>query len=356
MGITNENVSQTFSATSGQTLFPFSLNFFATNTLIVKKNGVALTAPDYSIGSLVGTIPYTGATITLTTGADLNDSVVVERVVPFTNDQSFSSLVSWASSAAAIQAQMDKVVLMAQEAKDKGVDALAAVAAMTPTVFPTPSALKGLRWNAAADALENAEFALSSAVSSIQGDVTTLQNSLITLTGRVDTEEAKSICFQNSINTLLSAVSMLIGKVNALELWKPIVDAYILDLRTRMLAVEKFFGTEETITILNNQLAPVEIPEFQVDGNVYTSVRLDYEIRRQDGIEYRISTGTVHLGFKPNGVWETDRNVVSFDVDGTIFTIVTVANDIGKVYYTTDNMVGGSYTGVMKVRKYSFGV
>lgn len=356
MGIVNENVSQTFSATAGQTSFPFSLNFFATNTLAVKKNGVALNAPDYSIGSLVGTVPYTGATLTLTTGAALNDSIVIERTVPFTNDQTFTQLVSWANSAAAVQSQMDKIVLMAQEARKKGVDALAAVAGLSPIVLPSPVALKGLRWNAAGDAIENVDFALSSLVSSIQNDVINLQASLNILSGRVDTEEANSISFQNSINSILNQMAILINKVDALEIWKPIANADITNLRNRMAAVEKFFGFESTITILNNQVAPVEIPEFQVDGNVTTSVRLDYEIQRQAGVDYRISTGTVHLGFKPNKVWETDRNLVSFDVDGITFTIVTVANDIGKVYYTTDNMLGGGYTGKMKVRKYSFGV
>lgn len=356
MGIVNENVSQTFTATAGQTIFPFSLNFFATSDLVIKKNGVALTAPEYSIGSLVGSVPYTGATMTLTTGATLNDSIEVIRIAAFTMQQFLALNDSFAAKAPAIQEALDKVTLMAQEAKKYGVDAQAIISQMPVFSLPTPSSLQGLRWNLAANALENADFALNSRVADVEVDVTALQGSLSTQIGRIDAEESKSISFQSSINTLANITGQLISSVSVLEAWKPLVDNYIQDLRTRMQALEKFFGLEGTISILNNQLAPVEVPEFELDGNVTTSVRLDFEIRRQTGTEYRLSTGTLHLGFKSNGVWETDRNVTSFDVDGVSFTIVTGPNDIGKVYYTTDEVLGAGYTGAMKFRRYSFGV
>jgi hypothetical protein len=96
--------------------------------------------------------------------------------------------------------------------------------------------------------------------------------------------------------------------------------------------LEKFTDTKGRITVLNNQLVPIEIPELAIDGNVHSSVRIDYEIQRYTGTEYRSSTGTLHFCLKQNGVWMTDRNIVSFDVDGITFSINTVLSKQGKVF------------------------
>lgn len=191
---------------------------------------------------------------------------------------------------------------------------------------------------------------------------------------------ARTTTLENKLNGITSVqteVTNLANKVAALELQDPALQQQITDnkavvdgliprigtLETKMTAVEaglaalqKFAGVEGRVTINNNQLVAVEIPEFAIDGTKHTSVRLDYEIQRSTGTEYRSSTGTLHFCLKQNGVWMTDRNVVSFDVDGITFSINTVLDKQGKVFYTTDEVLGASYVGVLKFRRYVFEV
>jgi len=357
MGITNENVSQTFTATAGQTVFIFSLNFFATSTIKVKKNGTLLNAPEYSLGSLLGSVPYTGGTITLTTGASLDDSIEIYRDVSFTIDQFLALNDIFAAKAPAIQEQLDKLVLMIQEAKYSGDKALTQIGALPNISLPVASADKVLKWNTLANALENAAYCDPARVSTLEAGLSTTNTNLGNLTTRVGSTESAITNINASLTKINEDLSPIISDVSTLKTWRESkVDPYIDDLRSRISLIEKFFGLEGTVDILNNQVVPVEIPAFSFDGNVHTSVRLDYEITRNTGSDYRSSTGTLHLCFKPNKVWEIDRGVNQFDVEGINFTITTIANDICKVYYVSDNILGGGYTGVMKYRKYTFGV
>lgn len=170
--------------------------------------------------------------------------------------------------------------------------------------------------------------AIKSRLTEVEGYATPLQNQITA--NKVDSDDSKA------------QIPVIKDRVTALE--------------NKMIVVEKFVGVEGRVSINNNQLIPVEIPELQLDGNVHTSARIDYEIRRSTGTEFRMSTGTLHFCLKENGVWETDRNVVSFDVDGISFAINTVLDKVGKVSYTSDNVVGASYVGTFKFRRYVFEV
>lgn len=193
---------------------------------------------------------------------------------------------------------------------------------------------------------------------------------LIARTTNLENKLGSIVSVPTDLNALSNRVTVLEAADPALQLQitnnKAVVDAElpkIVDLQNRMTAVEakvtalqSFAGIQGMVLVANNQLVPVEIPEFAIDGTIHSSVRLDYEIQRYTGTEYRSSTGTLHFCLKQNGVWMTDRNVVSFDVDGITFTINTVLDKQGKVYYTTDEVIGASYVGKLKFRRYVFEV
>lgn len=175
---------------------------------------------------------------------------------------------------------------------------------------------------------------------------------------RLNTLESRTSGFQSDILNINSAVGQLSSDLNNLSSQFSTLSFY--DLPTiygRLTALEKFFGGMVQFDILNEQLTPLEIPELSVNGNVHSSVRLEFELQRFTGTEYRVSTGVLHLALRPNGVWMTDRNITSFDMDGVEFSVSTSLDKICSVFYTSDLVSGASpYTGTMKVRKILFGV
>jgi hypothetical protein len=130
----------------------------------------------------------------------------------------------------------------------------------------------------------------------------------------------------------------------------------VVGLASRTSDLEAFMGIEGYATIDNGVVVAKEISELEVDGYAYTSVKIDYEIARQTGTEYRSTVGTMYLVCKSNGVWYTERGLQIIDMDGVTFTIATNAGKIGKVSYVSDTVSGGGYTGYFKFRLTKFEV
>ena len=120
--------------------------------------------------------------------------------------------------------------------------------------------------------------------------------------------------------------------------------------------IVQVMGKTGSFTIANNQLTPSSIPAFFLDGNIHSSMQVDYEIIRYTGDEYRSSVGQLYLVCKGNGVWYTERGLQIIDIDGVTFSIQTIADRVGQLQYVSDNMLGGGYTGSFKYRTINFGV
>jgi hypothetical protein len=166
---------------------------------------------------------------------------------------------------------------------------------------------------------------------------------------RIDALEAQDTVHTNLIAGNTTEINLLKGRMD-------VVENRVTATEVRLASLESFSGLQGVVTILNEQLVPLEIPEFMTLGEDISSVRLDYEIQRFTGTEYRSSVGTLHLCLQENGVWMTDRGLISFDMDGITFTISTSLPKVGKVFYTTDLVAGASYVGTMKFRRYAFEV
>ena len=207
--------------------------------------------------------------------------------------------------------------------------------------------------SAYADYIGSALLALEPRITSLEskvGSATNITSRLSTLESEMNTAKSDILALQIGLGSLDSNVNTLAADVSTINYLA------IPYLTNRVYALEKFFGGISQVTIKNEQVTPLEIPEFAIDGNVHSSVRLEFEIQRFTGSEYRISTGSLHIALRPNGVWMTDRNITSFDMDGVEFTITTTLDKVGHIHYTSDLIPGASYVGTMKVRKIFFEV
>lgn len=100
-------------ATAGQTAFPFTFWLPESTDMAVYHNGTLLTlGTDYSISG-VGT--PTGGTVTLTTGAALNDTVILSREIAFARTAEFQSGGTFQASV--LNAEQSREIAMLQQLK-----------------------------------------------------------------------------------------------------------------------------------------------------------------------------------------------------------------------------------------------
>jgi hypothetical protein len=193
----------------------------------------------------------------------------------------------------------------------------------------------------------------------IDGRLQALENKITTannIAARLLVLETNLAAAQADILTLSSIVSN-----NSIDIGNAQLD--ITNIQNAIVAntieinkLKAFLGVEAVVTINNNQIASLEIPELETDGYVYSSVKVEYEIMRMIGVEYRSSVGILNLVCKGNGVWYTERGLTVIDLDGVTFTIATAIGRIGKISYTSDLMSGAGYVGTFKIRVTKFEV
>lgn len=190
-------------------------------------------------------------------------------------------------------------------------------------------------------------------IEALENKLTTADNVALRLT----TIENALITLSNSISTLATTVSNLSAahdttKASVLSLGN-LISNYLYPTIANMAS---FVGLKGSVVINNNQSSPVSIADFLMDGNQFSSIKVDYEIIRSTGDEYRTSVGSLYLVCKDNGVWYTERGLQVIDLDGVSFSINTIADRLGQLQYTSDLMTGGGYTGVFKYRTIKFEV
>ncbi len=179
--------------------------------------------------------------------------------------------------------------------------------------------------------------------SNVATRLTTLENSILTLSNSLSALATNLSNLSLDHDTTKSSVANLSN----------IISSY---LYPTIANIASFVGIKGSLSISNNQISPVSIPEFLLDGNQFSSMKVDYEIIRSTGDEYRTSVGSLYLVCKDNGIWYTERGLQVIDLDGVSFTISTIADRLGQLQYTSDNMLGGGYSGVFKYRTIKFEV
>lgn len=177
-----------------------------------------------------------------------------------------------------------------------------------------------------------------SRISALETKVLALQNDNADKETRIQSLEAFVVAYNAGVPATLVSIQ------NDLDLAE--LDIVALDGRVDRL--DDKVGVDGSISILNNQATPLNIPDFTFDVNDVQTVFIDYVLERTTGTDYRKSTGTLVIACKANIDWVFDRGVSYIDVDAVSFQITTDVGVISNVTYTSDNMAGGGYVGTFK--------
>ncbi len=193
---------------------------------------------------------------------------------------------------------------------------------------------------------------VGSRLDALEAQLTTATN----VAARLTALELAVTSLQNSLIITNNNISALDARLTPIEIDVSDVEGIVNGHTGDIAAIQDFVGVVGSISIDNNVSSPIVINEFTTDGYDFSSVKIDYEISRMVGTEYRSSVGTMYLVCKENGVWYTERGLQVIDLDGVTFSIVTNAFRIGTVSYVSDNMLGAGYQGKLKFRTIKFGV
>ena len=162
MTVSSETNRNAYVATAGQTLFTYSFYILAKEHIAVYQNDTLLTLTTHYTVQNVG--QDTGGTITLVTGATVNDSIVLLRSVPLTQDTDY--VENDAFPAQTHEDGLDKLTMAVQEldeVRDRTI-ALAESSSLTNISLPDPGANLYIKWNAAGTALETSSSTNADAV------------------------------------------------------------------------------------------------------------------------------------------------------------------------------------------------
>jgi len=100
---------------------------------------------------------------------------------------------------------------------------------------------------------------------------------------------------------------------------------------------------------LDDAAAATDITKLVFDGDVFSSVIINYEIDRStDDPDVRFSTGTIYMQFvPPTSTWRVEFGEQVGDFHGVTLSVDQTGN-VGQLQYATDDMPGGTYAGKIK--------
>jgi hypothetical protein len=161
MAFNNNTPRLEFTATSGQTEFVFNFKIFNTSDIVVYQTPTGQ-APDDATDILIETTHYTvvidgdnGGTVTLVSGATLNDSVTLLRDLPFTRETDYQTGGDLLE--ATLDEDQDYQTYLSQQlesSKGQFINLPASVQGVSASL-PSPIADSYFKWNAAGDGIEN---------------------------------------------------------------------------------------------------------------------------------------------------------------------------------------------------------
>lgn len=104
---------------------------------------------------------------------------------------------------------------------------------------------------------------------------------------------------------------------------------------------------ETSATLLNNQSSSADVLGLSFDSAQVRSASIAYQITRTTNLSNRIESGFLNVFYDAsrsiNNKWVLQRE--SIGVDSLVEFTIT---DSGQVQYTTDNMSGTGYSGMLK--------
>lgn len=129
----------------------------------------------------------------------------------------------------------------------------------------------------------------------------------------------------------------------------PVKNFWFNMLRTAGIALESGVLPTTLFTIANNVASPTNVTGLTLDGNDYSSAKIDVEIYRSTDTPTELMTRMeLFLTYKPTlDQWDLTVNERGPDDTGVEFTVTTTTG-IAQIKYTSSNLSGGAYSGTMK--------
>ena len=189
-------------------------------------------------------------------------------------------------------------------------------------------------------------------VQALEAQLTTATN----VAARLTALETNLSSAQADIVTLNGLISGHDAEINQAQLDIGQLQTVVGNIAIDVANLKAFMGVEGEVVINNDQSTPLVVSDLTIDGYEYSSVKVDYEIMRRTGADYKSSVGTMYLVCKDNGVWYTERGLNVIDLDGVTFSINTDGNRVGTFSYVSDYLAGAGYVGYFKYRTTKFEV
>lgn len=134
-----------------------------------------------------------------------------------------------------------------------------------------------------------------------------------------------------------------------------ITAAWVNVIRTSLISA---FGegviAQTSFTIADNQAVAANITNLSFDSDDFSSVDLEFEIKRSDSIETLMERRDFRLLYKSSS-WQLEESSRHGDDTGVTFSVVTT-DGVGQLKYTSTDMAGSGYTGTLKYKAKTFDV
>lgn len=362
MTITTTDVKSVYEGDGATVKFNIAFEYFANSDVKVylRNNAVSPYTETlktlnvhYTLTDLVGLF-YTTITMVSTpvdNSGGVGEQVIIIRSIPLTQMNT--------PTGTGVEDSLDRSVASLQELDERLDRSLTLPISETASTVLPVGADKYIKWNAAGTALEVASISLTTIqndINNAESDIDALEVRMLAAEGDIDDLEAAVVGIPAQLLALQNSVLSLGSVDTSLQNQITILTASIVTLNGSLSDLANAFGLLTSQTIVNNQVTPLAITALTIDGDVYTSVICEFELRRRTTSNNLHSVGVLNLVFRDNSVWETERGLTSFDIDGVTFTIETSAGNIGTVKYVSTSLAGAGYSGTMKMRIKKFEV
>ena len=363
MTISTTTVKQTYEGDGSTVVFAIPSTYFQASDIKVylRDNSVdpvtetlLTNAVEYNLTDIVDGLAtnVTMVAAPADNSGSVGEQLVVSRLLPLTQSNT--------PDEAAVEEGLDRNTMMSQQIDEEISRTVKLPISTTLSDIELPEgAGLFIKWNAAGDNLEVEEIDLSTLESDIAsntaniiinaGDITTVENSAADNSLLIDQNTSDIADVAALIAPIESEISNINSTINGMQVQ---IDELIANYGD-LLAYVGITGSE---AIANSQATPLTLANFVFDGDDYTSIIIEYEIRRFTDTNDLHSVGTLNLVYRNTSVWETERGLTTFDIDGVTFTIATSAGNIGSIQYISDNLAGTSYDGNIKFRIKKFEV
>ncbi len=362
MTLSSAQQKVTYTGNGVTTTFAIPFEFFdSSSNIVVYLRNESVTPATETLQVNPTHYSISGSNVVMVTAPAASRKLVIKRVLTLTQTLDYLQTVNF--DIETHEEALDKLTAIAQQILEitNRCAKLPHTTTISDLTLPEPEADMVLGWNATADGLENKDVdttSLAADITALDTRVDALEAADVALDARVDALENSDIDFTADIAALDTRMDALEasdvvqnGQISALQAEDITLQNQITDLQAQVTANDAIVGIQ---TLTNGQGTGFDIADIAIDGDVYSSVKIDIEIYRiTDSEPARFSNQILYMRYK-GGVWQLESGLEVGDPTGVVFSVTNDAFNVGRLQYICDNMPGGNYEGTVQYRATPF--